>query len=99
MGDNINNSISQEIKSALNNDLNLLHNSITTNKTTILEIEKSYSIKLKEINTLFDDNLHQLELNQKKFFVFNGVKHFFFWFSQVVSCCTLGLLIYFLFFR
>lgn len=73
--------------------------SLAANKRSIEQAASDMDSKMKEVNELMENQLNEFNYKKKQFFRFDGVKNFFFWFSQAISIITLGLLVYFLFFK
>jgi replicative DNA helicase len=100
----------EEVKQALKNTNDTINQScndfqrklttaVDTAETQMKVTAEKYSQEVDKINKALDNKLRELEDKQRQFFMFSGVKHFFFWLSQIVSFGTLALLIHFLFFK
>lgn len=88
MTTNVKTAVVEQVSQALENNNNTLSNSIN-----------QMDEKMKEINKLMENRLVDFENKKRQFFMFNGIKNFLFWSSQVVSWGTLGLLIWIVFFK
>lgn len=112
--DNLTNSVRSatvsEVKTSLRETNSSIYMATNDFKTKIIMVASEEEKRLKdtvnnfkkqtdEMNKALDEKLEEISSIQRRFFMFNGAKHFFFWFSQFVSFFTLGLLIYFLFFK
>lgn len=80
---NVKTAVVEQVNQALENNNTVLENSIN-----------QMDEKMKEINKLMENRLVDFENKKRQFFMFNGIKNFLFWSSQVVSFATLGLLIW-----
>lgn len=71
-----------------------VNQALENNNTVLTNLINQMDEKMKEINKLMENRLVDFENKKRQFFMFNGIKNFLFWSSQVVSFATLGLLIW-----
>lgn len=90
-----NSSISQ----ATNDFKNKLIMAASEEEQRMNDTVRNFKTQTDEMKKALEEKLEEIKSTQRQFFMFNGIKQFFFWASQVVSLCTLGLLIYFIFFK
>lgn len=88
---------SQEIRVALKENTSLLNTYISNYDKTVNSLINNTNETMLDVNEKMQKHLYEFDSKKKQFFMFDGIKNFFFWASQVVSFGTLGLLIYFLF--
>lgn len=97
--DNIKAECSKEIKNALQGNIRALQTNVAEYEKRINELISKTDEQMKEVNDKMQKHLWDFEEKKRKFFHFDSAKNIFFWSSQAVSFGTLGLLVYFLFFR
>lgn len=99
MKDNIKAECSKEVKNALQGNIRALQTNVAEYEKRIDELISKTDEQMKEVNDKMQKHLWDFEEKKRKFFHFDSAKNIFFWASQAVSFGTLGLLVYFLFFR
>jgi uncharacterized coiled-coil protein SlyX len=90
---------SQEVRNALQGNIEGLKANIAEYEKAVSSLVSKTNKQMDYVNEQMKSHLREFESSKKQFFMFDGIKNFFFWASQAVSFGTLALIVYFLFFR
>lgn len=105
--ENVNNLLNKNIQTTITELTSDIRNATVTEVKESLDFinaelkQETEAIRAdaKNIHDFMVSELNDFEARKRRFFMFDGAKNFFFWFSQVVGIFSFGLLVYFVFFK
>lgn len=99
MKDDIRVECSEEVRKALYRNIEGFKKYVTSYEKTVSSLIDDTNSKMNVFKKQMETHLQDFEIAKRKFFRFDGIRVIFFWASQVVSFLTLGLIVYFQFFK